>query len=329
MLVRATTKNYNQMVSEVVMELRKSGRMQAGDVLEQYLAGQMSGSRYWPDDDEVRGDLRTLLAYRRLGRGRLRMVLEAVEDSQRGWRDGKSGLGGERVARGKYAIEHVMPRKWTMHWPPPSGAQSETERDRLIHTIGNLTLLTGKLNAKVSNGPWLGKGGKREALEAHDVLLLNRELLKKAGSAWTDESIRTRTDEMTKIIIGIWPVPVGHRSGYSHEKTTLRHKFDLSDLINAGLLQPGMPLFPRHQKYADRVVTLLPDGRIDVDGTAFASPSRAAVSITGKPTNGWCFLLVEKATRRSLRSVRREYVDSLAVDVEDDEDADDDGEEES
>jgi len=256
------------------------------------------------------------------------MVLEAVEDHMRGWSDGKPGLGGERVARGKYAIEHVMPRKWATHWPEPSGSHGEAERDGLIHTIGNLTLLTGKLNTKVSNGPWLGNGGKREGLEAHDVLLLNRELLKKAGGAWTDEAIRSRTDEMTKIIIGIWAVPEGHRSGFSHEKAGPRHKVDLSDLINAGLLQPGMSLFPRHQKFANRVVTLLPDGQIDVDGTAFSTPSRAAISITGKPTNGWWFLLVDQASRRSLRLVRRDYVDALAVDVEDDEGEDDDNEDE-
>src|SRR5262249_46331009 len=286
--------------------LRKSDRLQAGDAIERYFAGQTSGSRYWPDDDEIRSELRTLLAYRRLGRGRLRMVLEAVEDYQRGWREGKTGLGGERVARGKYAIEHVMPRKWVMHWPPPSGSH-DAERDRLIHTIGNLTLLTGKLNAKVSNGPWLGKGGKRDGLEDHDVLLLNRELLKKAGDAWTDEAIRSRTDEIAKMIIAIWPVPEGHRSSFSHEKAGLRYQLHLADLINAGLLQPGMSLFPRHQKFASRVVTLLPDGRVDVDGTAFPTPSSAAVAITGKPENGWWFLLVDQASRRSLRRVRRDY----------------------
>ena len=32
------------------------------------------------------------------------MVLEAIEDYLRGWRDGKAGMGGERVARGQYAI---------------------------------------------------------------------------------------------------------------------------------------------------------------------------------------------------------------------------------
>jgi Protein of unknown function (DUF1524) len=105
------------------------------------------------------------------------MVLEAIEDQLRGWRDGKQGLGGERVARGKLAIEHVMPRKWQSHWSP---ATDEAERDRLIHTLGNLTLLTGKLNSKVSNGPWIGTDSKRVGLEGHDVLMLNRELLKEA-----------------------------------------------------------------------------------------------------------------------------------------------------
>jgi uncharacterized protein DUF1524 len=183
MLVRATTKGYNQVVSELITLLRKGDRMQAGEVVEIHLASQTSESRYWPDDDEIREELRAIRAYRRLGRGRLRMVLEAIEDYQRGWKGKEQGLGGERVARGKYAIEHVMPRKWVTHWPLPTDSRSEADRDHLIHTLGNLTLLTGKLNAKVSNGPWLGAGGKREGLEGHDVLLLNRELLRRAGAA--------------------------------------------------------------------------------------------------------------------------------------------------
>jgi hypothetical protein len=48
--------------------------------------------------------------------------------------------------------------------------------------------------------------------------------------------------------------------------------------------------------------------------------------MTGHHTNGWWFFLVDQASRRSLRSVRRDYVNQLAVDVEDDE-AEDDGDE--
>jgi len=327
MLVRATTKNYNQVVAELVAQVRKSNRMNAGDAIETYLAGQSSGSRYWPDDGEIREEVGVLLAYRRLGRGRLRMVLEAIEDHLRGWKGEKSGLGDERVARGKLAIEHVMPRKWVANWPLQDAEHGEADRDRIIHTFGNLTLLTGKLNSKVSNGPWLGSGGKREGLEEHDVLLLNRELLKQAGGQWTDEAIRARTQELAEAIVKIWPVPPNHRSGFSPDRPRLRKKVDLSDLINAGVLQPGMPLFPRRKKFSDRVATLLPDGRIEVDDTLFSSPSQAASHIVGHAMNGWWFFLTDQASRTSLRSVRRDYVNAMAVDAEDDEPDDDDEDE--
>lgn len=327
MLVRATTKNYNQVVAELVALLRKSDRTKAGDVIEIFLAGQSSGSRYWPDDAEVREELAGLLAYRRLGRGRLRMVMEAIEDYRRGWKDGKQGLGDERVARGGLAIEHVMPRKWVTRWP--LDGQDEAERDRSIHTLGNLTLLTHKLNSKQSNAAWLGKDGKREGLEAHDVLFLNRDLLKKARDKWTDDAIHTRTGELAEAILQIWPVPPGHKSGFSPDrKPRLRKKVHLSDLINAGVLTPGMMLFPARKKHSGKVATLLPDGQVEVDGVAYASPSDAAKAVAGKRTGGWWFFLTDQASRTSLRKIRRDYVNAMAVDEEDDEPDDDDDDDE-
>lgn len=318
MLVRATTKSYTQLVAELITHLGKKERLKTGDAVEEFLAGQASGSRYWPDDNEIREELRVLPAYRRLGRGRLRMVLEAIEDHQRGWRGDNVGLGGERVARGKYVIEHVMPRKWMMHWPLPDGARSEGEREAIIHTIGNLTLLTAKLNTKVSNGAWLGESGKKHALEAHDVLLLNRELLRNAGTSWADAGVRWRSDELSKCIVEIWPAPEGHRSGFAPENVRPRHKVDLSDLINAGCVQAGSLLFPRRKKFAESTATLLSDGRIDVRGAVYSSPSEAATAITGGPTNGWSFFLVDRQPRRSLKDVRLEYLESIAVDPDED-----------
>jgi len=324
MLVRATTKSYNQLVAELIKQLSKEGRQRAGDAVEAFLASQTSAGWYWPDDNEIREGLRVLPAYRRLGRGRLRMVLEAIEDHRRGWHDGHPGLGGERVARGKYVIEHVMPRKWTMHWPHPDGARGEGEREALIHTIGNLTLLTSRLNSKVSNGPWLGETGKKHGLEAHDVLLLNRELIKSASEEWTDAAILSRSDELSNTIMEIWPAPEGHRSGFATEKVRPRHKLDLSDLLSAGWLQAGVSLHPRRKKVADSVATLLSDGRIDVKGSIHSSPSEAAKAITGVATNGWWFFLVDRESRRSLRDVRIEYLESIAADFEED-DSDDEG----
>lgn len=327
MLIRATTKNYNLVVAELISQVRSAKREGVGDLIEAYLSGQSGASRYWPDDAELKEELESLLAYRRLGRGRLRMVLEAVEDHLRGWREVKQGLGGERVTRGQYVIEHVMPRKWLAHWPLEQGGSEESERDRNIHTLGNLTLLTTRLNSKVSNGPWLGAGGKREGIEGHDVLFLNRELLKKGGERWTDNAILARTHELIDLIIQIWPVPQNHRSGFSHDRSRSRKKIKLVDLITAGVLTSGMSLFPRRKKFSDKVATLLSDGSVEVEGVAYESPSPAASKIVGHQMNGWGFFLIDQSSRRSLRNVRRDYVDAMAVDAEDDEAEDDEDEE--
>lgn len=325
MLVRATTKSYTQAIAEIITQLRKGERAAAGDLIEAYFIGQKSGSRYWPDDREVRDELEELQAYRRLSRGRMRMVLEAVEDDLRGWRQGRTGLGGERVTRSRLHIEHVMPRKWAAHWPLPEGAIGDENRDRLIHTIGNLTLLTGPLNSKVSNGPWSGGDGKRHALEAHDVLLLNREILKAAPTEWDETEIRSRTGSLTSRILEIWPVPSGYTSGFRSEQPRIRHRLDLADLISADRLQPSMALIPRRRQFSDVVATLLPTGELDVGGTIYPTPSAAAEAVVGHKINGWWFFLVDKSARRSLRDVRRDYVDSLSEDVEsDDEDDDED-----
>jgi Protein of unknown function DUF262/Protein of unknown function (DUF1524)/Restriction Enzyme Adenine Methylase Associated len=319
MLVRATTKNYNLVIAELIGLLRKSSREEVGDVIEKSLSSQTSSSRYWPDDAELRESLQTLLVYRRLGRGRLRFVLEAIEDYLRGFRGQNIGLGGERVARGKYEIEHVMPQKWEANWPLTDGI-NEDNRNRSIHTIGNLTLLTNKLNVKVSNGPWLGIEGKRGGLEAHDVLMLNRDVLKKAPERWTDQSICERTSELIEIVISIWPVPEGHKSPYiPPEPRRRKKKVRIPDLIAAGALEPGTTLFPRSKRFGDTFATLLADGRLEVEGKAFGSPSDAASAMTGTQTNGWEFFLIDRSARRDLRSVRRDYIERMTVDAEDDE----------
>jgi hypothetical protein len=154
-------------------------------------------------------------------------------------------------------------------------------------------------------------------------LILNRELLKKGGENWTDMKIQARTQELIELIIQIWPVPPGHKSGFSREKVNRRKKIKLADLINAGVLVSGMPLFPRKKKFSDKVATLLADGQVEVDGVMYESPSPAASAIVGHQMNGWWFFLVDQASRRSLRMVRRDYIDSMAVDVDDDEPDDD------
>jgi hypothetical protein len=322
MLVRATTKSYTQVFAELITQIRKTGRQSAGDIIEDHLAHHSGTSWYWPDNQEVRAELRTLSVYRRLSRARLRMVLEAIEDHERGWRGQTTGLGGERVARGTYAIEHIMPRRWHAHWALPEG-QTAADRDPLIDTIGNLTLLTGKLNSKVSNGPWPGEGGKRAALHGHDVLMLNRRLLEQAEDNWDDQRIRDRADRLIDAIIEIWPVPEGHKSQTERIERRPARQVELADIMAAGLLDEGATLYARGRRVAGRTATVLSDGALDVDGVRYSSPSGAARAVSGTNVNGWWFWLLEPKSTRSLRDLWRHYVDQRDVDAEDDA-ADDD-----
>ena len=237
------------------------------------------------------------------------------------------GLGGERVPRGKLHIEHVMPRKWQSNWELPEG-ESEAGRDQRIHTLGNLTLLTSSLNSKVSNGPWKGIGSKREGLEKHDVLLLNRDLLKSASDQWTDMSIEQRSKSLIEIVLQIWPVPLGHASGYSKTLPRIRRKIQLADLIGTGVLAPGSRLIPRRKKHSDREATLLADGNIEVDGIVHANPTLAASAIAGKRTGGWSFFMVDDGTKRTLKAIRTEYVAAISAEEEDDETEDEDEDDE-
>ena len=103
-------------------------------------------------------------------------------------------------------IEHLMPVSWSKEkWPLPACVDEEEAseaRNGRIHTIGNLTLVTGRLNSKLSNAPWCQK---REAIQKHAVLNLNGELVTK--SAWDEDSIRARSQQMAQLIAKCWPGP--------------------------------------------------------------------------------------------------------------------------
>jgi hypothetical protein len=201
MLCRMTTKDYNKLFLELLARLHQAGPGEADDALVEYLGTQTSESRRWPDDRELEHALLDLPLYRLPTRGRLRMVLEAIEDSLR------SPLAEERhVARGSLTIEHMLPQSWKEHWPLPSESvtlEAELDRERLLHSVGNLTLVNGRLNPALSNGTW---DTKRELLSAHTVLHLNKDLLTTHGTVGWDESvIRLRGASLATRVKVIWP----------------------------------------------------------------------------------------------------------------------------
>jgi len=128
------------------------------------------------------------------------MILEALE-LQRRASDKTEDLA---LPKKKLSIEHIMPRGWmATNWPLPDDTEQAKEaRERLIHTLGNLTLVTGSLNSSLSNDPWIKKV---VTLKRYSVLLLNADLQRE--SEWNETAIQNRSKELFKLARNVWPYP--------------------------------------------------------------------------------------------------------------------------
>ena len=202
-LVRRTvcqlnTRGYNRFFIDLLSALDVDSNDLQESVRNQLLASTADSSR-WPDDAEFRDAWRSIPAYKSLVRARVRMILEAVEDALR---TAKS----EPIAiDGQLTVEHLMPQHWQHHWPLPgkdNPAEEEIFREQLIHTFGNLTLLTSALNATVSNGPW---DSKLEAFLKDSALALNRNL--KDAVTWNEKAIEERGESLFDLACDVWPHP--------------------------------------------------------------------------------------------------------------------------
>ena len=201
MICRQTTKDYNRLVLELASRLRESGLEKADTLTAEYLKEQTAYAREWPTDEAVADALGSSPLYRLLTRGRLRLVLEGIERQLR-----SSGKAEQPTVPTNLTIEHLMPVGWRREeWPLPVGVDADAatyERNTLIHSIGNLTLATQKLNSSMSNAPW---NSKRDELQEHSVLLLNNELLTR--STWDEETIRSRSRRVAELVSTRWPGP--------------------------------------------------------------------------------------------------------------------------
>jgi hypothetical protein len=153
----------------------------------------------WPSDDEFRQAWLESPLYKTMLRSRLRMILEALDAGL------KSEYGENLVLKDKLTVEHLMPQQWREHWSLPEDVPEEIPRtrDRLVHTMGNLTLLREKLNSSISNGAW---GSKLERIRKHSRLNLNAEL-ESYGQEWNESLILARGDGLFEIAVKTWPKP--------------------------------------------------------------------------------------------------------------------------
>lgn|SRR5579884_5668 len=87
-----------------------------------------------------------------------------------------------------------------------------------------------------------------------------------------------------------------------------RSLVSLSELVDAGLLQPGDELSFRQSD--DLVATITESGTLRFQGAEYRSPSTAGRAATaGRAVNGWVAWSVTSGDRASLAQLRARYVE--------------------
>ena len=74
-----------------------------------------------------------------------------------------------------------------------------TERENLVHSPGNLTLLMAPLNASVSNHGWREK---RQSIMDSSHLVLNKDITSK--EEWSEDTIRARGQDLAEVALKRW-----------------------------------------------------------------------------------------------------------------------------
>ena len=213
-ICRMTTADYNKLFVALIDTVRNAEPSEAGHRVIAVMASQTADSRVWPSDEDFRAALTDSALYKSVYRARLKTLLVGLENYLHTGKT-ESGKMISSIDRG-LNIEHLMPQDWAKHWPlgDEHSEEDQLRRATAIHQLGNLTLLTTKLNPSVSNREWTHK---RKEIQRHSLLRLTTgSIFSRPDEVseyddelwsyfWDEDRIRVRSQHLAAIAIVAWP----------------------------------------------------------------------------------------------------------------------------
>jgi len=202
-----TPKNYNNTFLSLLKTLSQANPLNRA-ALRQALSALTGDSARWPDDAEFERAWLDTPVYQTLGPRRTALVLKALDLQRTTAKQEQLHIAGE------VSVEHVLPQSGSLaNWPfydqgsivAAPDAAVVFQRQRLLHSFGNLTLLTQELNSSVSNGPFTNK---LPEITLQSSLRLNAYFQAfQPSDAWHEETIRARGKALFQTALQIWPAP--------------------------------------------------------------------------------------------------------------------------
>jgi len=207
-----TTKNYNRVFLSLTRNLRRDGLTHAN--LVKQLSVQTGESAEWPTDASFSEAWRSNNVYQTLNNSKVVHILKRLNATFQGNKNELVSIDSALT------VEHILPQNWIEHWPLQDGNKGLTEvelllnelepqnanatatrnRNSVLQTFGNLTILTQALNSAASNSAWPEK--KAELLR-HSLLPINQQL--HSIDAWDEGTIADRANALLNRALELWP----------------------------------------------------------------------------------------------------------------------------
>lgn len=205
-ICRLTPKNYNRIFLSLLTKLSKEGLPTRASVRRELLSLE-GDSAVWPNNDVFKKSLMYDPLYISIRPRGVRMALTALELASRTPRQESLPL----PINNQLTIEHVMPQGFKAEeWPYPEQEsvdkqEVESRRQTLLHSLGNLTLLTQPLNSEVSNGPFKIK---RPEITKQSLLILNSYFQRFSDNdIWNEDTILERGKDLAELALRVWSYP--------------------------------------------------------------------------------------------------------------------------
>lgn len=195
-ICRLTTKNYNKLFIQILKRLRDKLQEEESSPDESLITIIQSfteDTNRMPSDDEFKTSFGSV----RLSNANAREILFilALKQVEEGLADIPN------LSLGNYSVEHIMPVKWHANWMDREMNELEiAERDNKLRTLGNLTLVTKRLNSKMQNASWVEK---KPVLRANSALRMTTDYLDEGN--WDETKIMERSRDLWEVAMQIWP----------------------------------------------------------------------------------------------------------------------------
>ena len=188
-ICKLTTKNYNNLFLSLLVDFNENLELSPVNFKNKLLSYSDDTNRF-PDDDELKIAFSSSQLSNKYARAVLFCIALHYLDNER---VDKNSLGLNGLS-----LEHIMPKKWRNNWSlRPDFAEST--RDSILLTLGNLTLVKGKLNSSMRDADW---NMKKDALSKYSTLRITTDYLNKLD--WDETTIGERANTLYSETLEIW-----------------------------------------------------------------------------------------------------------------------------